>query len=370
MITYQTGNILHDQADAIINTVNTVGVMGKGLALQFKKAFPDNFKVYKKSCDDNSLVTGQVLSVSTNSMNAPFYIINFPTKAHWKEKSKLEYIEQGLESLKAEVKRLNLKSVAIPALGSGLGGLPWHQVEQLIQSSLSQLSSVQWHVYPPQAAPKAAAMLNNTKRPKMTIGRAAVLGLIDRYISTGFGYRLSLLEVQKLVYFLTAAGEPLNKVVFQKHHFGPYSDVLRHVLDKMEGHFISGYADGLNKPDTPIVLNKDTAQEALSFLDGHLDTKNRFDKVAKLIEGFESQNGMELLSTVHWVTTQEAAGKVLTSDELIARVHSWNQRKSQMKPSHILAAWKRLKEQNWLEKKAPAVLCRLKHQFSLYKLIP
>jgi O-acetyl-ADP-ribose deacetylase (regulator of RNase III) len=355
MITYQTGNILHDQADAIINTVNTVGVMGKGLALQFKKAFPDNFKVYKKSCDDKYLVTGQVLSVPLNSMNAPFYIINFPTKAHWKGKSKLEYIEQGLESLKAEVTRLNLKSIAIPALGSGLGGLPWQEVERLIQSSLSQLPDVQWHVYPPQAAPKAEAMPNNTKRPKMTIGRAAVLGLIDRYISTGFGYRLSLLEVQKLVYFLTAAGEPLNKVVFQKHHFGPYADVLRHVLDKMEGHFISGYADGLNKPDTPIELNKDAAQEALNYLDEHLETKNRFDKVAKLIEGFESQNGMELLSTVHWVTTQEAEDKALTSDELIARVHSWNKRKSEMKPSHILAAWNRLKDQNWLDKKAPAI---------------
>jgi len=356
MITYQTGNILHNQADAIINTVNTVGVMGKGLALQFKKAFPDNFKVYKKACDDKSLVTGQVLSVPLNSMSAPFYILNFPTKAHWKGKSKLEYIEQGLESLKAEVKRLNLKSVAIPALGSGLGGLPWHEVEQLIQRSLAELPDVQWLIYPPQAAPKAEAMPNKTIRPKMTIGRAAVIGLIDRYVSTGFGYRLSLLEVQKLVYFLTAGGEPLNKVIFQKHHFGPYADVLRHVLEKMEGHFITGYADGLNKPETPIELIEDAAQEALIYLDEHLETKQRFDKVAKLIEGYESQNGMELLSTVHWVATQELDINNTTSAELVSRVHSWNSRKAQMKPHHILAAWNRLKEQNWLEKKAPAVI--------------
>jgi len=355
MITYQTGNILHDQADAIINTVNTVGVMGKGLALQFKKAFPENFKEYKKACDDKSLVTGQVLSVPLNSMNPPFYIINFPTKAHWKGKSKLEYIEQGLESLKAEVKRLNLKSVAIPALGSGLGGLPWHKVEQLIQSSLSEFPNVQWQVYPPQAAPKAEAMPNKTLRPKMTIGRAAVIGLIDRYVSTGFGYRLSLLEVQKLVYFLTAVGEPLNKVVFKKHFFGPYADVLRYVLDKMEGHFITGYADGLNKPETPIELKEDAAKEALIYLDEHLETKQRFDKVAKLIEGYESQNGMELLSTVHWVATQELDINNTTTAELVSQVHSWNSRKAQMKPHHILAAWNRLKEQNWLEKKAPAI---------------
>ncbi|WP_211665446.1 macro domain-containing protein [Leucothrix arctica] len=150
MITYQTGNILHDQADAIINTVNTVGVMGKGLALQFKKAFPDNFKVYKKACDDQVLETGSVLVVSLNSVSAPFYIFNFPTKAHWRGNSKLEYIEQGLDSLKAEVSRLGLKSVAIPALGSGLGGLDWLQVDKLIQQSLAELPEIEWRVYPPQ----------------------------------------------------------------------------------------------------------------------------------------------------------------------------------------------------------------------------
>jgi len=355
MITYQTGNILHDQADAIINTVNTVGVMGKGLALQFKKAFPDNFKVYKKSCDDKSLITGQVLTVPLSSLNAPFYIINFPTKAHWRSKSKIEYIEQGLLSLKDEVKRLNLKSVAIPALGSGLGGLPWREVETAIHHSLSDMPDIEWKIYPPQSAPAAETMPNQTKRPKMTIGRAAVIGLIDRYISTGFGYRLSLLEVQKLVYFLTATGEPLNKVVFKKYHYGPYADVLRHVLDRMEGHFITGYADGINKPETPIELKLDASKEAFTFLESCSETKERFNQVAQLIEGYESQHGMELLSTVHWVLTQECKNSDLTSEELITKVHSWNPKKSQMKPAHILAAWNRLKNQHWLDKVAPAV---------------
>ncbi|MGR5340148.1 type II toxin-antitoxin system antitoxin DNA ADP-ribosyl glycohydrolase DarG [Vibrio astriarenae] len=355
MITYQTGNILHDQADAIINTVNTVGVMGKGLALQFKKAFPDNFKVYKKACDDKSLVTGQVLAVPLNSISAPHYIINFPTKAHWKGKSKLEYIEQGLESLKLEVKRLGLQSVAIPALGSGLGGLAWERVETTIQDHLADMPDVEWRLYPPQAAPPAEFMPNQTKRPAMTTGRAAVLGLIERYVSTGFGYRLSLLEVQKLVYFLTAVGEPLNKVVFQKHHYGPYADVLRHVLDKMEGHFISGYADGLNKPETPIELKDDAATEALNYLEEHTDTKQRFDKVAKLIEGFESQNGMELLSTVHWVVTQDL-GEEASTEEVVNKVHNWSSRKAKMKPAHILAALKRLKLEGWLSMKAPSTV--------------
>ena len=236
-----------------------------------------------------------------------------------------------------------------------MGGLPWQQVELLIKEHLADMPDVEWRIYPPQAAPKAEAMLNKTKRPAMTTGRAAVLGLIERYVSTGFGYRLSLLEVQKLVYFLTAVGEPLNKVVFQKHHYGPYADVLRHVLDKMEGHFISGYADGLNKPETPIELKGDAVTEALNYLEQHTETKQRFDKVAKLIQGFESQNGMELLSTVHWVATQEANSENISKDELLSLVHNWNPRKSKMKPAHIVAAWNRLDQEGWLSRKAPAI---------------
>lgn len=355
MITYHTGNILHDQADAIINTVNTVGVMGKGLALQFKKAFPDNFNVYKKACDDKLVMTGKVLPVSLNAISAPYYIINFPTKAHWKGNAKLEYIEQGLESLKTEVMRLELKSVAIPPLGSGLGGLQWQIVEKLITDSLAELPEVEWRIYPPQATPTAALMPDNTKRPKMTKGRAAVLGLAERYLSTKFGYRLSLLEIQKLVYFLVIAGEPMEKVVFQKHHYGPYADVLRHVLNRMEGHFIVGYADGHNKPETPIELKQDATDEALAYLEQHPATKQRFDRVAKLIEGFESQNGMELLSTVHWIATREFKDQAFSEDVLISKVHAWNERKAQMKISHILAALHRLNDHLWLNSNKKAV---------------
>lgn len=354
MISYVKGNILHDQADAIINTVNTVGVMGKGLALQFKKAFPDNFKIYKSACDNKELTTGKMLSVSTQSISAPFYIINFPTKAHWKGKSKIEYIKDGLADLKKEVKRLELNSVAIPALGSGLGGLPWTDVEREIQESLSDMPEVEWRIYPPQNAPQAEKMLNRTTKPRMTIGRAAVIGLINEYLTTGLHYKLSLLEVQKLVYFLTATGEKLNKVHFQKHHYGPYADVLRHVLDKMEGHFISGYADGINKPDTPIILKDGADKDAQSFLASHPDTKHNFDEVTKLVDGFESPYGMELLSTVHWVVTRECQPENITLEEVIKKVHSWSERKAQMKPSHIKAALERLQDQNWFDRVAPS----------------
>ncbi len=352
MINYLEGNILHEQSDAIVNTVNTVGVMGKGLALQFKKAFPHNFTVYKTACDNKSLVTGSVLSVSMESMNPPYYIINFPTKAHWKGKSKIEYVELGLDSLISEAKRLGLKSVSIPALGSGLGGLNWEQVQPLIEQKLTDVPEIEWRVFPPQAAPKAKVMPNKTKKPNMTPGRAAVLSLIDRYLNRGLAYDLSLLEVQKLVYFLTASGERLNQVKFTKHHYGPYADVLRHVLNKMEGHFISGYADGQNKPDTSIELFPEAASAAKVFLEENQETLNKFEQVSDLVEGFESPYGMELLSTVHWVATQELPEQQDDLDVVVNTVHSWSDRKRKMKPAHIKAAWQTLQSKGWLNKLA------------------
>ncbi len=354
MIEYLKGNILHEQSDAIVNTVNTVGVMGKGLALQFKKAFPHNYKIYKSACDNKSLNTGQVLSVSMESMNPPYYIMNFPTKAHWKGKSKIEFIEEGLDALKKEVNQLGLKSVSIPALGSGLGGLNWSDVRELVESKLSQMPEVEWRIFPPQDAPSAKSMPNKTTKPRMTIGRAAVLSLIDRYLNKGLAYELTLLEVQKLVYFLTASGENLNKVQFSKHHYGPYADVLRHVLNKMEGHFISGYADGENKPDISIELLSDAAIQADHYLKENQSTLDRFNEVSELLEGFESPYGMELISTVHWVATQEIPQSKNNLADIIKAVHNWSERKSNMKPAHIKSAWETLSEKGWLDRVAQA----------------
>ena len=173
------------------------------------------------------------------------------------------------------------------------------------------------------------------------------MALIKRYLVPGFDYPVSLLEIQKLVYFLTEAGEKLNHVRFEKQQYGPYADVLRHVLEKMDGHFISGYGDGQNKPETPIRLLPDTGDEAELFLKDHPETRNRFERVAQLIEGFETPFGMELLATVHWVATREQIGQ----DPEIAfqAVQTWNTRKAKlMRREHILSAWKRLQDLGWL----------------------
>lgn len=123
----------------------------------------------------------------------------------------------------------------------------------------------------------------------MTRDDVCVIALIDRYLVPGFDYPISLLEIQKLVYFLKEAGEDLPRVDFVKHHYGPYADVLRHVLEKLEGHFITGYGAGEDKPETPIHLLPGAAEEAFLFLKRHPETLSRFDRVAQLIEGFETR---------------------------------------------------------------------------------
>src|SRR5438477_6393740 len=120
---FQQGDILHADAEALVNTVNCVGIMGRGIALQFRKEFPDNYKFYKAVCDRKELHPGKMLVFDLNRLENPRFIINFPTKRHWKGKSRIEDVRAGLESLVKEVRQRDIKSIAIPPLGCGLGGL-------------------------------------------------------------------------------------------------------------------------------------------------------------------------------------------------------------------------------------------------------
>ncbi len=345
MFELMKGNLLEADVEAVVNTVNTEGIMGKGIALQFRKAYPDNYEAYRKACEAGEVRPGQMFIFDQHSLANPRYIINFPTKRHWRSNSRMEDIEAGLEALVGDVRRLGIRTIAVPPLGCGLGGLPWPEVQQRMRAAFEQVPEVRWLVYEPTGAP--TKIKNSTPRPKMTKGRAAVLGLIQRYLVPGFDYPVTLLEIQKLVYFLTEAGEELNQVQFAKHHYGPYADVLRHVLEKMDGHFITGYGAGENKPDTPIHLQPEAAEAAEQYLQEHAETHARFDRVAELIEGFETPFGMELLATVHWVATREGAAR--NPDEALAAVQAWSTRKANlMRPEHVSAAWHRLKELGWI----------------------
>lgn len=350
MIEKTTGNLLEADVEALINTVNTVGVMGKGIALQFKKAFPENFKAYKKACDAKELEPGQMLVVETHELpGTAKYIINFPTKRHWRGKSKMEDIDSGLVALVQEIKKRNITSVAVPPLGCGNGGLRWSEVFPRIEAAFAGLPDVRVLVFEPAGAPSPRKMLNRTERPNMTPGRAAVLCLMNRYSVPGYVYRLSMLEIQKLAYFMQVSGQAL-RLKFQKHHYGPYADNLRKVLERIDGHYIEGYGDGdgTNSPETPITLLADAADEAESFLEKDEETQERFAQVSKLIEGFETPYGMELLATVHWVASENPKAREDVS-EAVRDVHAWNARKRDlMQPAHIETAWNVLRKNDWL----------------------
>lgn len=351
MIERTRGNLLEADVEALVNTVNTVGVMGKGIALQFKKAFPENFKAYKKACDTDELQPGKMLVVETHELpGVAKYIINFPTKRHWRGKSKMEDIESGLTALVDEVRNYQIKSIAVPPLGCGNGGLRWSEVLPRIEVAFESVPDVRVLVFEPAGAPAPRKMLDRTKRPEMTPGRAAVLCLMNRYSVPGYVYRLSMLEIQKLAYFMQEAGQGL-KLNFTKHYYGPYADNLRKVLERIDGHFIEGYGDGVgtNSPETPITLLADAAEEAETFLHGNEEAQQHFDEVASLIEGYETPYGMELLSSVHWVAKVECPEARNDVNAAIREVHAWNPRKRQLMQSvHIRAAWDTLHKKSWL----------------------
>ncbi len=347
MIKFSKGNLFEAEVEALVNTVNTVGVMGKGIALQFSRAFPEIMKPYKNACKSGKLEVGNVFTVRVSMLEGPKYIINFPTKKHWKGDSKIEFIQSGLQSLKDEIERLGIKSVAIPPLGCGLGGLRWSDVKREMESILAELTDVEVLVYEPAGAPAAAKMKTATKKPNMTPGRAALLGLMRRYLAQLMDDAVTLLELHKLMYFMQEAGEPL-KLRFVKGTYGPYAENLRNVLVAIEGHFLSGFGDATEEPGKVIEPMEGAVEKAEQFLQTKPTTLNHFHRVQSLIDGFETAYGMELLASVHWVAKHEES-PAQSFEEATQRVHEWNQRKRDtFPPAHIKVAWDRLAQTNWL----------------------
>jgi O-acetyl-ADP-ribose deacetylase (regulator of RNase III) len=348
MIELTRGNLLQAPAEALVNTVNCVGYMGKGIALQFKQAFPANFKHYEAACHAGDLVPGKMMIHDNGGLVNPRYIINFPTKRHWRGQSRLEDIATGLQALVVEVQRLGIRSIAVPPLGCGLGGLDWGVVRPMIEQAFSALPDVRILLFEPTGAPDARAMPVRTLRPRMTPARALFIKLMDAY--SALDYRRTLLEVQKLAYFLQEAGEPL-RLQYQAGHYGPYAANLNKVLEVMEGHFIRGYGDS-QKPEAEIDLLPGAVEEATVFLADKDESLARLTQVAELIEGFETPYGMELLATTHWVAHHggpRGEAPAITPETAIHQVRAWNPRKQRVfKPDHIRTAWTQLTEKGWL----------------------
>lgn len=345
MIEFKTGDILTEDAEALVNTVNCVGFMGRGIALQFKNSFPDNFKSYADACKRKDVQPGRMFVFETGQLANPRYIINFPTKRHWRGKSRMEDIDAGLVALAEAIRSYNIQSIAIPPLGSGLGGLNWSDVRPRVEKMLGQFNDLEAVVFEPSGSLVDTRANRSTEVPKMTAGRAALVGLMGHYIQALLDPFITLLEVHKLMYFMQVAGEPL-RLNYQEGLYGPYAENLRHVLNAIEGHLVSGYADGGDVPGKQLDLVPGALEEANKFLSEQEQTRERLKGVSQLIEGFESSFGLELLSTVHWVMDNYAARDL---DDVVARTYAWNDRKKQFSRRQIILAVDVLSRKGWIE---------------------
>ena len=340
------GNLLEAQVDALVNTVNTVGVMGKGIALQFKRAYPDMFQDYARAAKAGELAVGKMHVWARDAAHGPRYVINFPTKQHWKGRSKLEYIKAGLLDLQRVVRELEIDSVALPPLGCGNGGLCWEVVRPMIVAAFAE-SPVDVTLFEPSGAPEAAQMPDRRTKSRMTPGRAVLLRSMQRYVDSALEAP-SLLELQKLLYFLQEEGEPL-KLRFAKGRYGPYADNLRHVLVELEGNYVDGYGDGTDAVTEfrPIRLRSD----------GHApepapESAERLERTMGLCSGFATPFGMELLASTHWVATREGARGL---EDCTTALWRWNPRKRELfTAQHIETAWTALQNQGWLDEPSGA----------------
>lgn len=322
MIHYQTGNLLESSAQALVNTVNTLGVMGKGIALQFKNMFPSNYKLYVKACENKEVVIGKLFITEEEALLAgKKIIINFPTKTNWRLPSEYAYIESGMEDLVRVIKERNIQSIAIPPLGAGNGGLDWDKVKSILHHYLSALDC-EIYVYEPSTAIREVM---KKERVKLTPARAMLLSVLYDLVKSG--EFVSEFAAEKIAYFLQRFGaKEAFKLEFQPNFYGPYSGKVKHVLYYLNGSYIMGYSSKDKKPFEELGLIPDAESEVNGFL---LQPENEtylqiVIKTKKFLSGFYSPFGLELLSTVDFIIQEK---KVDTQEAIIQELGNWSDRK-------------------------------------------
>lgn len=341
---YLKGNLLEAHTQALVNTVNTVGVMGKGIALQFKEAFPMNFKIYAAACKRKELQTGKLLVVKEQTLEGNKIIINFPTKTEWFMKSKYEYVEEGLMELTKVIDEYKIESIAIPPLGCGNGGLKWDKVKPMIEKHLGHLSNVNIQVFEPNEAVKELLKTQDAKKEiKLTPARAMVLYAMFYYES--LGENASLFVANKLAYFLQRLGEKsLDKLKFEASHYGPYAVQVEHLLHNVNGKFIKGLEQMNAKAFEPLELQYDKLKEVSNYVKSELNAeqRKRLSKLVKLIDGFQSALSLEILATVDFIRRDN---REMPVDDIIKTIHNWSDRKRQLfQEKYIYIAAKHLNE--------------------------
>lgn len=316
MIRFTQGNLLESQAEALVNTVNTVGVMGKGIALMFKERFSANFVAYAAACKAKQVQTGKMFVTEVHELGGPRWIVNFPTKRHWKAPSELAWVKDGLQDLRRFLLANEVKSIAIPPLGAGNGGLDWSEVREQITQALEDLD-VEIFVYEPTSQYQNVAKRSGTE--KLTPARALIAELVRRYWVLGM--ECSLLEIQKLAWFMERAIERFSlvdnplKLEFRAHIYGPFTPKLNFVLDNLDGSYLHCNKRISDASPLDVIWFDDSRKD---LVQAYLKTEAKqyseaLEYVGELIDGFESPFGMELLATVDWLLTKEKAEPTVKS---------------------------------------------------------
>lgn len=320
MIHYTTGNLLESTAQAIVNTVNTVGVMGKGLALQFKQAYPSNFKAYALACKRGEVTVGRMF-VYTDLVHDKI-IINFPTKQHWRAASQYAYIEEGLVDLSRVIREYDIQSIAIPALGAGNGGLDWSRVKAMIHAHLAHLD-IDLFVYEPIAHIQP---ITPKPTPRLTPARALLLYVL--YDLVKHGEYVSEFSSEKVCYFLQRFGAvPYFKLKYTPYFYGPYSGKVRFVLHALNGTYLKGFHDMSQKPFDPLMLNPHTYEAIQHYIHSDEQLCSIAQNTTQFLQGFYSDFALELLSTIDYIAqTHQTHNPQIIKQELAA----WSGRKKSL----------------------------------------
>lgn len=324
MITFTEGNLLESGAEALVNTVNTVGVMGKGIALMFKERFDHNYRQYAAACKAKQVRVGKMFVTPVHELGGPRWIVNFPTKQHWRSPSRMEWVVEGLQDLRQFLVQEQVKSIAIPPLGAGNGGLDWALVRPQIEAALGDLD-IEIMVYEP-----TRQYQNVTKRAgveKLTPARALIAELVRRYWVLGM--ECSLLEIQKLAWFLERSIERVSpehnplKLQFAAHKYGPYANRLDHLLNNLDGSYLHSDKRISDADPFDVIWFDDSRKDLVqAYLKSEAkDYLPALEVTASLIDGFESPFGMELLATVDWLLARD--GVVPTVSALRQGLRQW-----------------------------------------------
>jgi O-acetyl-ADP-ribose deacetylase (regulator of RNase III) len=338
---YITGNLLEAKTEALVNTVNTIGVMGKGIALQFRERFPINYKIYTSECKAKTVQVGKMLVVKDSDLEGEKIIINFPTKTEWYKKSQYKYIEEGLKDLVQVISDYKIKSIAIPPLGSGNGGLKWNNVKEIINKYLGHLENVEILIYEPNDAVKEILQKQEQKVVELKPGRAMLLYALFEYEK--LGEIASVFVANKLAYFLQRSGENL-RLQFVPFTYGPYAQAIDKVLYHLNNKYLNGLEQMSAKPFEPLKLNYDLYPEVQDYVKKNLTSEQifRLKNVFKLIDGFESSLSLEILSSIDFLLAENPK---LDTDELLSKIQSWNARKKELiDKEHIEIALIRLRD--------------------------